>query len=377
LSQLIIVGGLPGVGKTTIARELSRLIGAVHLRIDSVEEALRRARLYEGSLDDAGYRAAYAVAEDNLRVGLTVIADCVNPLELTRAAWRDVAHRAAADLFEVEIQCADADEHRRRVEARTADIEGLRLPTWQEVIEREYHPWTRDPIRIDTSASPSAESVEALRRAIFPGPRRPAAHQPADAPAGDRLTRQVAFLLEADRLKTVLRRTPLTDASRLENSAEHSWHLMLAALVLHESVGDVDLARVLGMLAVHDLVEIDAGDTFAYDAAGIASKAEREGAAAERIFGLLPDDQRGELRGLWEEFEAQATASSRFANALDRFQPLLQNAAAGGGSWRTHGLHRAQVLQRMAPVETALPAVWPTVVRIIDTFCASGVIRTR
>jgi putative hydrolases of HD superfamily len=193
----------------------------------------------------------------------------------------------------------------------------------------------------------------------------------------DRLAQQVAFLIEADKLKQVLRRTPLADSSRRENSAEHSWHLIVAAIVLLEhSAGDVNRLHVLEMLAVHDLVEIDAGDTFAYDAQDLVTKEERELAAAERIFGLLPPDQASRVRSLWDEFEAQQTPDARFANAMDRLQPLLQNACAQGGSWRDHDLQREQVLRRMAPIESALPAAWPLVLKIVDDFCASGVLRT-
>ncbi len=192
----------------------------------------------------------------------------------------------------------------------------------------------------------------------------------------NRIAQQIAFLVESDKLKNVLRRTPLVDASRPENSAEHSWHLVLAAIVMREYVAeDCDLLRALELMAVHDLVEIDAGDTFAYDTGGLMTKAIRELAAADRIFGLLPDEQASYFRALWEEFEARETAESRFANALDRFQPLLQNASSGGGSWRNHSLTRDQVLQRMAPVEIALPRLWPTVLEIVDSFCASGMLR--
>jgi putative hydrolase of HD superfamily len=192
----------------------------------------------------------------------------------------------------------------------------------------------------------------------------------------DRIGQQIAFLVEADKLKTVLRRTPLVDASRQENSAEHSWHLVLGAIVMREYVTEeCDLLRVLELLAVHDLVEIDAGDTFAYDADGIKTKAMREEAAADRIFGLLPHEQAARLRALWEEFEAHETAEARFANALDRLQPLLQNASSGGGSWRTHDITREQVLKRMAPIEATLPRLWPTVLEIIDANCASGLLR--
>lgn len=193
----------------------------------------------------------------------------------------------------------------------------------------------------------------------------------------ERLAQQIAFLVEADKLKTISRRTPLVDASRSENSAEHSWHLVLAAMIMRERAAvDLDLLRVLEMVAVHDLVEIDAGDTFAYDTAGQATKVGRELAAADRVFGLLPADQCAYVRALWEEFEAQDSAESRFANALDRLQPLLQNACSGGGSWRTHDLHRDQVLLRMAPIQSAMPDVWPFVVEIVDSFCAAGLIRT-
>src|SRR5262245_6815693 len=150
----------------------------------------------------------------------------------------------------------------------------------------------------------------------------------------ERLAHQIAFLIQADQLKTILRRTPLIDNSRLENSAEHSWHLALAALALSEhATGGVDLGRVLRLVVIHDLVEIDAGDTFAYDPAAHATKEERERAAADRLFGLLPADQDVSFRAMWDEFEAQVTPESRFANALDRFQALLLNSQSGGGSW--------------------------------------------
>src|SRR5262245_51101155 len=137
----------------------------------------------------------------------------------------------------------------------------------------------------------------------------------------------MAFLVEADKLKQILRRTPLVDGSRQENSAEHSWHMILAAMIAREYVpGPLDPLRAVEMIAVHDLVEIDAGDTFAYDAAANQDKHAREHLAAERIFGLLPADQGERVRALWDEFEAQTTMEARFANAIDRLQPLLQNA---------------------------------------------------
>jgi putative hydrolase of HD superfamily len=192
----------------------------------------------------------------------------------------------------------------------------------------------------------------------------------------DRLARQVAFLLEADRLKTIVRRTPLTDNSRLENSAEHSWHLALAAMAFEEYAPEgTDLPRVIRMLVVHDLVEVDAGDTFAYDLTAIDSKSERERLAADRLFGLLPPDQARDFRALWEEFEAQDTPSARYANALDRFQPLLLNMESGGGSWSAHAVGRSQVMRRMSPVREWMPRCWPYVQDVIDRACAAGLIR--
>ncbi len=194
--------------------------------------------------------------------------------------------------------------------------------------------------------------------------------------ADARVAGQIAFLMEADRLKTILRQTPLIDNSRRENSAEHSWHLALAAIVLREhAASPIDLLRVLELVAVHDLVEIDAGDTFAYDAVHRETQEAREQAAADRIFGLLPADQGAYFRTRWEEFEAKETMESRFANAMDRVQPLLQNSGAGGGSWTTHKLTRAAVLARMAPIETATPALWPAVVEVVDAFTKAGVLK--
>ncbi|HEX8276186.1 MAG TPA: HD domain-containing protein [Longimicrobiaceae bacterium] len=192
----------------------------------------------------------------------------------------------------------------------------------------------------------------------------------------DRLARQLRFVVEIDRLKTVLRQTLLTDASRRENSAEHSWHLALMAALLAEHAGaEVDVARTMKMVLVHDVVEIDAGDAFCYDAAANVGKEERERRAAERIFGLLPAEQAAELHALWAEFEAGETPDARFAVALDRLQPLLQNIHSGGGSWRAHGIARAQVLRRMDPIRAGAPALWPTVLAVVDEAVAAGHLR--
>jgi len=184
-----------------------------------------------------------------------------------------------------------------------------------------------------------------------------------------RLAQQLSFLVEADQLKNVLRRTLLTSGARQENSAEHSWHLALCAVVLEEYAAEpVDLLRAMKMLVVHDLVEIDAGDTFAYDTAANSSKLERERAAAGRIFGMLPPDLAGQLRAQWDEFEAHATPEARFAHAVDRIQPFLQNLHTEGGTWRLYRPTRAQVMERMDPVRTALPALWATVLAGVEEF---------
>jgi len=189
----------------------------------------------------------------------------------------------------------------------------------------------------------------------------------------DRPRQQLALIVEADRLKLVLRRTLVTGGARHENSAEHSWHLALAAMTLAEHAGaGVEVARVIRMVIVHDLVEIDAGDTFAYDAAANLGRVDREKLAADRLFGMLPGEQGTELRSLWDEFEEGRTATARFAIALDRLLPLLLNDLVDGGSWRTHNVTRAQVLRRMAPIEDAIPALWPLVMEIVDRNCAAG-----
>lgn len=191
--------------------------------------------------------------------------------------------------------------------------------------------------------------------------------------SADRLARQVAFVVEMDRLKGVLRQTSLIDGSRRENTAEHSWHLAMAALALAEHApAGTDLARALHMVLVHDVVEIDAGDTFGFDEVGYLDKEERETRAAERLFGLLPPDQAAELRALWNEFEAGTTPEARFAVALDRLQPLLVNFNSAGGTWKLHGITLSQLRRRMAPIEAGAPGLWPWVERTIEEACERG-----
>jgi predicted kinase len=175
--MLIVLAGLPGAGKTTIARELAPRLRAVHVRIDTIEHAIRQSAAHaDPPMDDAGYLVGYAIAEDNLRLGHVVIADSVNPWPLTREAWRAVGERSGVAVLEVEIVCSDAEKHRRRVESRAADIDGFRLPTWREVLDRDYRAWDRDRLVIDTAATAPmevADAVVAAVRALTPDAGRP------------------------------------------------------------------------------------------------------------------------------------------------------------------------------------------------------------
>ncbi len=189
----------------------------------------------------------------------------------------------------------------------------------------------------------------------------------------NRLTQQIQFIIEIDKLKLILRQTLLTDASRRENSAEHSWHLALMAIVLAEyAPSGVDQLRAIKMLLIHDLVEIDAGDTFCYDVQANEDKAAKEAQAALRLFGLLPVEQAEEMRSLWEEFEARKTPTAKFAAALDRIQPMLHNQQTQGGTWRIHGITRDKVMKRMAPVETGTPELWFFIQQLIDDCVMAG-----
>lgn len=190
----------------------------------------------------------------------------------------------------------------------------------------------------------------------------------------NRLAQQIQFIIEIDKLKGILRQTLLTDESRRENSAEHSWHLAMMAILLAEYApsSDINMLRVIKMLLIHDLVEIDAGDTFCYDVQANQNKAVREVQAATRLFGMLPEDQGTQLQELWQEFEEKQTIEAQFAAALDRLQPLLHNQQTRGGTWRIHGITRAQVLQRMYPVKDGAPALWQLVEKVIDDAVAAG-----
>ncbi len=183
----------------------------------------------------------------------------------------------------------------------------------------------------------------------------------------ERFEKQVRFILEADKEKNILRQTHLSGHGRRENDAEHAWHMALMIYLLREYANEeIDLAKTMMMALIHDIVEIDAGDTYAYDTEGIATQKEREEKAAERIFGLLPEEQAQELRSLFEEFEAYETAEARFAHTMDNFQPLLLNNSNDGGDWKAHGVARAQVMKRNAKTATGSKEIGAYVQELID-----------
>jgi len=183
-----------------------------------------------------------------------------------------------------------------------------------------------------------------------------------------RLQQQIEFMIEIDKLKQISRKTILTDRSREENSAEHSWHIAIAVFLFSEYAQDqkIDWCRVIKMLLVHDLVEIDAGDTYCYDDQGRQDQDRREQQAAERIFKILPPDQSRSFRALWDEFENRNTPESKYANSLDRFQPFLQNYVTKGQIWRKNNITRRQVKDRMQPVFDGAPLLWNLVKLFID-----------
>jgi putative hydrolase of HD superfamily len=195
--------------------------------------------------------------------------------------------------------------------------------------------------------------------------------------ASDGIAAALHFFMEADKLKGVERRNRLADGTRRENTAEHSWHLGIAALVLAPFASEpVDLGTAVAMALVHDIVEIDAGDTFAYDEAdGAATKQAREEAAADRLFGLLPAETGERFRQLWDEYERGDTAEARFVMAVDRLAPMMLNLAEGASTWREHGITRSRVIARNGRyIEQSLPGVWSAVLAQLDEATAAGVI---
>ncbi len=189
------------------------------------------------------------------------------------------------------------------------------------------------------------------------------------------LAAALAFFLEADRLKSVERRNRLADGTRRENTAEHSWHLGIAAMVMAPFAAEpIDLGTAVAMALVHDIVEIDAGDTFAYDMAeGAATKQAREVAAADRLFALLPAETGRRFRDLWDEYERGDTAEARFVMAIDRMAPMMLNLAEGATTWREHGISRSQVIARNGVhIEQSLPEVWTAVLAQLDAAAGAG-----
>ncbi len=189
----------------------------------------------------------------------------------------------------------------------------------------------------------------------------------------ERLKKQLDFMLELDKMKNIYRQTYVLHEDRKENDAEHSWHLAILAFMLEEYAAEpIDTLKVIKMVLLHDVVEIDAGDTYLYDEEGYKSKAEREEKAAQRIFGLLPDDQRDEYYALWREFEDDITYESRFASILDRMQPLLLNYTKGGIAWKEHGVHKEQVLSRNRPYFDTSHELAEVIESVIEDAAAKG-----
>lgn len=192
----------------------------------------------------------------------------------------------------------------------------------------------------------------------------------------DRLARQIAFVIEIDKLKSVFRQTILIDGTRRENSAEHSWHIAVLAILLSEYArkGDIDVLRVIKMALIHDLVEIDAGDTYCYDETGVINQREREERAADRIFGILPSDQAEEFLELWREFERGKTPEAQFTAALDRVQPLINNYKTDGEMWREHGIKSDMVVRRNSVVNKGAPVLWEYTSQLIADAVKRGLL---
>ncbi len=192
----------------------------------------------------------------------------------------------------------------------------------------------------------------------------------------ERFEKQLAFILEADKEKNVLRRTHLSGHGRRENDAEHAWHMAMMIYLLKEySNEEFDVAKAMMMALIHDIVEIDAGDTYAYDTVGLQTQKEREKRAAERIFGMLPEDQHDELRTLFEEFEACESAEARFAKAMDNFQPLLLNHSNGGADWQEHAVTKSKVVDRQKTSSLGSEEIWKYTEELINANVKKGSIK--
>ncbi|WP_084489524.1 HD domain-containing protein [Clostridiisalibacter paucivorans] len=193
--------------------------------------------------------------------------------------------------------------------------------------------------------------------------------------SSDRLKKQIDFLIEIDKIKNIFRQTDLMDGSRRENDAEHSWHLAMMTILLSEYANEkIDVLKTIKMVLIHDLVEIDAGDTFCYDEKGYEDKEEREKRAADRIFNILEEDQAKELRRLWDEFEAMDTPEAKFANAVDRMQPMIHNYVNKGGSWIRHDVEKEQIVERARPIEEGAEELGKYIDKLIENSLKKGYI---
>lgn len=192
----------------------------------------------------------------------------------------------------------------------------------------------------------------------------------------NRFEDQLKFILEIDKEKNILRQTHLSNNGRRENDAEHAWHMAIMIYLLKEYANEeIDLAKTMMMALIHDVVEIDAGDTYAYDSEGLATQKEREEKAAERIFGMLPKEQKEEMLALFHEFEEYETPESRFAHVMDNFQPLLLNHSNDGNDWREHNVAKSQIYKRNAKTGTGSQEIWEYMKKLIDENVAKGSVR--
>ena len=191
-----------------------------------------------------------------------------------------------------------------------------------------------------------------------------------------RLEKQIDFILEADKEKNIFRQTHLSGNGRRENDAEHAWHMAIMVYLLKEYANEeIDAAKAMMMALIHDIVEIDAGDTYAYDLKGLETQKVREEQAAERIFGLLPDDQGEELKSLFEEFEAGESPEARFVRSMDNFQPLLLNDSNDGSDWREHGIRKKQIMNRHMKTKLGSNIIWERAEKIIEENVRKGNIK--
>lgn len=192
----------------------------------------------------------------------------------------------------------------------------------------------------------------------------------------ERLKKQLAFALEIDKEKNIFRQTHLSGHGRRENDAEHAWHMAVMAYLLREYANEeIDIAKVMLMCLTHDIVEIEAGDTYAYDTEGLATQKAREDAAKESLYGLLPEDQKRELSALFDEFEAYETAESKFAHAMDNLQPLLLNHSNGGGDWKEHGVTAAQVYGRQEKTRLGSQTLYKYIDSVLQEHIRKGILK--